>query len=146
MANYSTDLDLVDIRPNILQLGISDWTTKHTEAKRQIDRLVESRWYQSEAAEYGVNPESVPYDSDLLSATQVKRLSCFKTLELIYESLMKDTPEEDGFSRQMKHFHERFNDELQTLLSLGIEYDWDDDGTIEESERLKSQRRVQRRS
>jgi len=146
MANYSTDLDLVDIRPNIMNLGVDSWTTKHTEAKRQIDRILEVRWYQAEAAEYGVNPESVPYDSDLLNSTQVKLLSCYKTLELIYEFLMKDTPDPDGFSRQMLHFRERFAQELQTLLSFGVEYDWDDDDEIAEAERLKTQRRTLKRS
>ena len=127
-----------------MQLG-EDWDDMHTEAKRQIDRLLEVKWYQDEAAEYGVNPESVPYDSDLLNADQVKLLSCYKALELIYEFLMKDTPEPDGFARQMEHYAKRFDDEFQTLLSLGVEYDWDDDGTIDESERLKPKRRTLRR-
>jgi len=145
MANYSTDLNLVEIRPNIMRLGTDSWSAMHTEAKSIIDRILEVRWYQDEAAEYGVNPAEVPYDADLLSTTQVKRLSCYKALELIYEYLMKDTPEPDGFHRQMLHFRERFETELQTLLSYGIDYDWDDDGTIDESERMKTQRRTLKR-
>lgn len=146
MANYSNDHDLVKIRPGIMGYNIDDWSDKHTEAKREIDRAIEHRWYLAEAYQTGVDTETTPFDSDLLSSSQVKQLSCFKTLQLIYEFLSKDGMEEDGFSRQMKHFEDRYDKELQKLLTYGIEYDWDDSGTVDEDERHKSQYRRQKRA
>jgi hypothetical protein len=141
MANYSNDLDLVKIRSNIMNHNVDDWTEKHTEAKSDIDRAIEKRWYPDAAADQGVDYTETVFDADLLDPDQLTRLSSYKALELIYQFLMKDTPEEDGYSRQMKHFKEKYDEELQALMSYGITYDWGDDGTFDDDDRLTTQRR-----
>lgn len=138
MANYSTDADLLVIRPNIASLGISDLSAYHTEAKNRIDRILEQRWYRPEATNRGILYEETPFDSDNLRTAQLKYLSCYKALELIYEALAKECPEgPDGFERMEAKYHAKFDDELQSLLTLGIDYDWDDDDTFDEDERIR---------
>ncbi|RLC88909.1 MAG: hypothetical protein DRJ03_01320 [Chloroflexi bacterium] len=145
MANYSTDPDLVKIRPNILELGVASWNTQHTEAKAQIDRILESRWYNEVAAEHSINFRSTPFDADKCDAAQLVRVACYKTLELAYLFLMKDSPEPDGYEREMKLFGKMYKEELNLILSLGVNYDWDDSDTIEDDERLLPRyRRTQR--
>lgn len=145
MANYSTDADLLKIRPDILSFGVASWTDQHTEAKRQIDRLIESRWYLEAASDYGVDPETTPFDSDLVSAAQMVRPASYKALELIYEYLMNNTPEPDGFFRLMTHFKTRFDEEFNTIMAIGLEYDWDSSDAIDESERNIPKRRTLKR-
>lgn len=138
---YSTDEHLIGVRPNILSLGVSDWTTHHVEAFDIINRILVGRWYKLVAAEYGVDWRETPFDPELVDASQLVRLSSYKTLELAYLYLMKDAPEPDGFEREMKLFRDRFNAELQDILALGISYDWDDSGTIEAGEQFQEQTR-----
>ena len=146
MANYSTDADLIVIRPQILSYGVTDWTDHHDRAKVIIDRILEQRWYRPEATDRGLLYEDTPYDADLLDADQVKYLSCYKTLELIFAALMKPGPEPDGFERQMLFFRDEFDKELQSILTLGVNYDWDDDGEYAEDERIISIRRRLKRT
>ena len=73
-------------------------------------------------------------------------LSCYKTLELIFAALMKPGPEPDGFERQMLFFRDEFDKELQSILTLGVSYDWDDDGEYGEDERIISIRRRLKRT
>ena len=144
MANYSNDADLLRMRPDILNLGETDWENMHTEAKAIIDRQLESRWYKEHATEQGVDWTATPFNSDYVDTTHLNRLSCYKTLELIYQYLMTQV-EGDTFEKFMLHFREQYERELQTILSLGLGYDWDASGAIESDERLQPRiRRLQR--
>ena len=40
---YSNDDDLLEIRSNILSLGVTSWTDKHVAAQTEIDRSLETR-------------------------------------------------------------------------------------------------------
>ena len=101
---YSTDDDLVMIRPNILELGISCWEDQHKEAFKVINRILIGRWYKQMALEYGVDWRETEFDPELVDKDQLVRLSCYKTLEFAYLYLMKDSPEPDGFEREMTMF------------------------------------------
>lgn len=145
MANYSDDADLLLIRSGLSSYG-SDWTTYHTEAKSVIDRYLEAKWFRPESTERGYDYETAPFDSDNLRAAQLTNLSAYKTLELIYRFLMKDTPEPDGFKQQMLFFRDEYDRELEALLHLGIDYDWDEDDSFAEDERITPViRRLRRR-
>lgn len=137
MGNYSTDADLVKVRPNILGFGIESWKDQHTEATSFINRILESRWYKEVALDNNINWRVTAFDSDKVDTDQVKRSACYKTLELAYLFLMKDSPDADGFEREMKIFQKLYNTEIDLVLSLGVNYDWDADGTIQEDERLQ---------
>lgn len=131
---YSTDDDLVKIRPNILDLGIGDWEDKHLEAFDIINRTLISRWYKVVAPEHQVDWWLTAFDPDLVDTDQLKRLSCFKVLELAYMHLMKDSPDPDGFHRQMLLFADMYSQELKEVLAIGISYDWDESGDMSEEE------------
>ena len=129
---YSIDSDLITIRPNILNLGISDWGFKHDEAYDIINRTLIYRWYKGVAYGMGVEDwRATPFNPDLLEETQVNRLSCYKVLELVYLYLTKDSPEPDGFEREMKLFRDLYNSEFKELLAIGVNYDWNADDSID---------------
>jgi len=146
-TEYSTDADLVKIRPNILGLGVAEWDDKHKQVFDIINRVLISRWYRNTAYSMGVeNWRETPFDPELVDETQLFTLSCYKVLELIYMNLMKDSPEPDGFEREMGIFRKLYNAELKELLGLGINYDWDDSGTIDPDDEkyIPSTRRLRR--
>lgn len=145
MANYSNDHDLIKIRGNILTYH-EDYEEKHTEAKDIIDRELEAKWYKQHADDEGIDWTTTPFDPNKVDAAYLRRLSCYKTLELIYLMLAHDAAEPDGFDRQRELFQELYEQELAKVLSLGLGYDWDASGTIEADERLRPRYRRLKRS
>jgi hypothetical protein len=134
---YSTDDDLLLIRPKILSLGIADWEDQHKEAFRQLNNLFNAKWYREVCVSRGVDWETAPFEPDNIDLNQVKRCSCYLALHLIYMNLMKDSQEPDGFEREMILFKDLYKDELSLLLSMGLNYDWDEDLTVEEEEKFQ---------
>ena len=134
---YSTDDDLVKIRPNILNLGVGSWEDVHLEAFSIINRTLISRWYKVVASEHGIDWWDNEFDADLIDSDQLLRLSSYKTLELAYMFLMKDSPESDGFERHQKLFSKLYSQELKELLAIGISYDWDDSDEITSTEKYQ---------
>lgn len=118
--------DLQSIRPSILSYGVTDWTEKMFQAETHVFRILESRWYRENAYDfYGVDPQTVPFDPALLNdPDQIRSLLCYKALEFIYMYLMKDSPDPDPFERQCETFRKLFKDELASVLSSGIDYEW----------------------
>lgn len=143
MATYSTDDDLVAIRPNILQLGVATWDDQRLRAYTYVNRIITARWYNQAAVEMGYDPKLTTFDPTRVGDDELKDLESYKTLEFAYMLLMKDAAEADGFERNMKLFAEKFGAELELLLGTGISYDWSGDGDLEYDEvRITSPRRL----
>lgn len=133
---YCAEQDLVDERPNILQYGVSSWDDKIDLATQMIDEDLDSRWYRGAASNFGIDWREYPFDNDLLySSPRIKRLAVYKSLELIYRYLMKDAPpEQDAFEHQSKLYGKLYETELKTLISAGVDYDWDASGGLTSDE------------
>lgn len=141
--SYCTDIDLLTYRPNILSLGVEDWENQREYAYEIINRVIESRWYRQAAEELNVDYLEVVFNPELVEEGYLTRLECFKALELIYMYLKKDSQESDGFARLEKEFRNRYNEELDIILAMGITYDWDQSGAISYDERfITSPRRI----
>ena len=145
MATYSTDADLLKYRPNILSLGVDDWANQRAEAYSIINRTIVARWYNAAAVAMGYDPTVTYFDPTQVETGFFKRLECYKTLELAYMHLMKDSPEADGFERNMDLFSRKYGEELDLILATGVNYDWNDDDEIDDDETLiPAQRRLYR--
>lgn len=136
---FHTEDDLVEVRPEILSYGVSDFEPQMLESEIIINRTLEARWYRAIATDYGIDFRSTLYNPALLlnADTQLKRLACYKSLQLCYLFLMKEAPEPDAFERQMSTFKKLYADELVEVLAAGVDYDWDESGTIEAGENLQ---------
>ena len=135
---YSTDDDLIKIRPNILDLGVAEWEERHQEAFDIINRVLITRWYRVVTPDRGIDWRLTEFDPDLADTSQLLRLSCYKTLELAYLYLMKDGPEADGFERNAKTFERKYGHELKEILGIGVNYDWDSNDEITYDEKYES--------
>jgi len=120
-----TEADLEKIRPDILNYGVTDWEDQIFRAETHVFRILEARWYRENAGDFGLNPNSFPFDPELLKdPDQIRLLISYKVLENIYLYLMKDSPQADPFERQSETFRKLFKDELATVLASGIDYEW----------------------
>lgn len=129
MAEYCSEADLVLIRPNILDLGVLDWSEQIAEAGRILDRAIVVGWYRRIAEENNIDWRDTPFSRDQLSdpEAQLKRVACYKSFELIFMFLMKHRAN-DAFAEERKLFSEYYKEELREVMLAGLSYDWDDDG------------------
>lgn len=147
MADYCANSDLIVVRPKILSYGVSDWADQIAEATSIINRALETRWYRQACNEYEVDYREIPFDADLLlsASTQLTRLGVYKTLQIAYTYLTKDSPTDDGFRKQAEYFQKEYATELNEVLAQGLDYDWDESGALYYTEkRMPSMRRLQR--
>lgn len=138
MSEYCTEDDLIKIRPNIMGLGVDDWSDQIEEAGNIIDRAIETFWYRRIAEENDINWRETTFDRNLLlsASTQLTRLGSYKTLERCYMFLAKDSKEPDAFERQRELFKKMYDDELSDVLDAGVDYDWDESGAIVAGENI----------
>lgn len=144
---FHNDDDLVAIRPNILSYGITDFELQMQEAENIVIRMLDARWYRNVASDNGIDFRSTPLDATLFlnASDQLSRLACYKSLQLIYLHLMKESPEADAFERQSATFKKLYSEEQKEVLDAGLDYDWSDDGTIDAGENIVPRiRRLQR--
>jgi hypothetical protein len=147
MANYCDNSDLAYERPKILDYGVEDWTDRITEAVSIINRAIEINWYRAASKEYDLDYREYAFDSDLLlnASTQLKRLCVYKSLNIIYRYLSKESPEADAFERYASLYEDMYKNELSDVLAQGLDYDWDGSGAIDYTEKLMPiSRRLQR--
>ena len=138
MAEYCAEDDLIKIRPNIMGLGVDDWSDQISKAGVIIDRAIDTFWYRRIAEENDIDWRTSVFNRDLLlsAATQLTDLGCYKTLELCYRYLMKDTKEADAYERQSELFKKLYEEELSDVLDSGVDYDWDESGAVDEGENI----------
>ena len=69
----------------------------------------------------------------LNAVAQLKKASVYRTLgEYVLPKLANFTGgESDAWLNRAEHFNERFNKEIDRVLAVGIDYDWDSSGAID---------------
>lgn len=141
---YCTNNDLTKYRPTILQKGVADWANQIAEAERQINRVLDVQWYRDAARDYGIDWRETPFDSTKLHEPEVhlNALACYKTLELAYAALAKETEEPDGYERHRDYYAKAYEEEFEVVLAEGIHYDWDADS---EEDAFETKQTVPRR-
>jgi len=129
---YSSDDDLLKRRSNIISLGIGSWAFTHYKARDIVNRDLESGWYRQTCGEKGVDYRLTPFSPGRMLnwETQVKDLSVFKTFELAYEYLSKDS-ETDVYMALSDRYAKKYEIEFKRIIKAGIDYDWDADNVVE---------------
>lgn len=144
MANFSTDSDLQIYQPDILDFGVSSFTTPtdyHNLAREDIERDLRIKWfpvYQRNIEEDISVLETIEMDGTKLTDTQWKKCSVFKVIaDYACPLLTKFNSNDnlDRFQMMMKYYQTEYEKEFQNVLRDGVEYDDDNSGTITSSEK-----------
>lgn len=125
---YSTDADLVELLPDILDLGISSFTEEHDKAASDIERELLGSWWPKK----GIDGD---LDTTLLTATQFKLASCYLTLWKYALPQLTNWVDGDRFQNMIDFYKSRYGEEMAAILAAGVEYDKDDDGTVTTEEK-----------
>jgi hypothetical protein len=145
MASFNSDNDMKKFRPNILDLGVDSWKTQREEAYSIICRAVDLRWYRKVAADMGHDWRETPFNADLILGDDLQRAGTFKSLELAYLYIKKSGEADDAHSNLEKEFRKLYTEEIDAVLAVGIDYDWDGSGATDWTEQqIYSSRRQMR--
>jgi len=135
----STDSDLLVYQPEVLQYGIDEFTGEHAKAKADILRKVRSEWWSRAKHSYTNTTNNInDMDESKLTESQFTRCAVYRVLsEYALPQLTKWNAdgEEDKFQVMMNHYHRKYNEEFDSILRDGVEYDFDGDSTIQVDEK-----------
>jgi len=137
----SNDDDLLKYQPDILNYGIDEFTEEHAKAREDILRRVRLEWWGRAKQYYSFEGNSfhAQMEPERLTESQFNRCAVFRVLsEYALPQLTKWNPsgDEDKFQVMMKHYHQRYNEEFEAILMDGIQYDFDEDGVVQDDERV----------
>ena len=134
----STDSDLMVYQPEILQYGIDEFTGEHAKAKADILRRVRDEWWSRAKHSYTNTTNNInDMDETKLTESQFTRCAVYRVLsEYALPQLTKWNAEgdEDKFQVMMAHYKKKYEEEFNSILRDGVEYDFDGDGTVEVGE------------
>lgn len=122
---FSTDVDLIGYQHDIMKFladGRSTWNFVHRVAQTEILA------YLDEVGKVNEDGTKITKDQ-IVDISEVKQLSLFKTLRIIYESMSNAS--DDFFMKRASHWR-KYEESAQLRCVARI--DFDKNGTIEDSE------------
>tara|TARA_X000001316_G_scaffold10184_1_gene3066 strand:- start:919 stop:1371 length:453 start_codon:yes stop_codon:yes gene_type:complete len=140
MSNYATDSDILEYEPRIKDFGVIDFTADHTKTTADIQRLLKIEWWPRVSNNYGTGSyftnAGLEIDTTKLTAAQFTRAAVYHTLAYyILPRLTQHQGDDDRFFQMIAFYKSRFREEFDLILQDGVEYDFDGDGTVEDSEK-----------
>ena len=139
----STDDNLIEYQSDILEYGIDDFDAYHSKAREDILRRLRIEWWvrarnSQMKADSIRTAEHLEMDVTLLNEAQFTRCAVYRVMsEYVLPQLTKWNSEgdEDKFQVMMAHYRKKYDEEFNQILIDGVEYDFDDDGTVEDAEK-----------
>ncbi len=125
---FSTDANLLDYVPDILELGIDSFNREHARAKADIERELRINWWDKKGLSGEMNPA-------YLTDSQFTRCSAYLVLWKYALPQLTNWVEDDRFQNMMDFYKARYGEELESILRDGIEYDADNDSVVTQEER-----------
>lgn len=137
---YATLDDLLVVEPTIQEYGVLDWDAELARSETEVNRILQVRWFQQYA---NTKATSITFDPTLLTSSQWTQATVYHALAYhICPKLSKFESEgnEDNFQVMMKYYAGRFEHEMDLVLRLGVEYDYNDDGTVAANEKVSDRK------
>ena len=137
---FATISDVLEYEPDIQKYGIAEFDSDHEKTYDDIIRLLNIRWFPK--AQHGqvdisiIGTSNQRLSPSMLTASQFTRAAVYHVLaHYIYPKLSKFEEQIDVFERKMNYYKQKFEEEFDLILRLGVEYDLDSSGDISEAER-----------
>lgn len=131
--------DVLEYYPDAMEYGIQEFESYFTKTRDDIYRLLEIRWWPVRSkSDYRITDIRIYEEMNTakLTDSQFTRAAVFHCLSYyILPMLTKFDPDGDRFNEQMTYYKSRFEEEFDLIIRKGVEYDDDNDGVIETSEK-----------
>ena len=125
---FSTDSNLTELVPDILDFGITAFTDEHTRAQADIEREIRNRWWHRK----GIKGEM---DASYLTESQWTRSAAYLVLWKYALPQLTNWVDDDRFLQMIDFYKARYGEELEAVFADGVEYDADDDGSVTDKEK-----------
>ena len=125
---FSTDSDLVNLIPDILDLGIDSFSTEHSNAENDIIRELRIGWWDKKGLSGELNKA-------YLTDSQFTRCSAYLVLWKYALPQLTNWVDGDRFQSMITFYKSRYGEELDSILRDGVEYDADNDSVVTEEEK-----------
>jgi hypothetical protein len=126
---FSTDWNLQEIIPDILDFGIDNFIEEHATAQAEIEREIRNRWWYR-------NNISGEMDSSKLTESQWSKANSYLVLWKYALPKLTNWVDNDRFLEMIAFYKARYGEEMEAVFADGVEYDADGDGTVEDKEKL----------
>lgn len=126
---YSTDADLVELQPDILELGITQFTEEHNKAQADIRRELLGKWWVKKNLGKEI-------DYNLLTDSQFTLASAYLVLWKYALPQLTNWSADDRFIEMIAFYKARYQEEMADIMLAGVEYDANDDGELKGDEKV----------
>ena len=138
----STDDNLIEYQADILEYGIDDFDSYHAKAREDILRKLRDEWWvrSRNMTNFDISRSlpSLEMDADRLTESQFTRCAVYRVLsEYALPQLTKwnASGDEDKFQVMMMHYRKKYDEEFNSVLRDGVEYDFNNDDTVSQTEK-----------
>ena len=125
---FSSDADLMDIIPDLLSFGIDSFSTDHAKAQADIERKIRADWWDKRGFSGELKPQ-------YLTDSQWTRANAYLVLWKYALPQLTNWVDGDRFQGMIDFYKSRFAEELEAVFKDGVEYDDDNNGTIDDDEK-----------
>lgn len=136
---FANNTNLQEYAPEVFQQGVDDWTDELAKAEADVINMIQFKWWNKFYARSS-------FASSKLVETQWTKTTVYQAMyAYILPRLSTFRPEGDPFREQLAFYKERYQEEWELQFGVGIQYDFEDDGTIDDSDVVQqSQTRLYR--
>lgn len=125
---FSSDGDLMDIVPDILSFGIDSFSSDHAKAQADIERKIRADWWDKRGFSGELKPQ-------YLTDSQWTRANAYLVLWKYALPQLTNWVDGDRFQGMIDFYKSRFAEEIEAVFKDGVEYDDDNNGTIDDDEK-----------
>ena len=137
---FATNTDLEEYAPEVFKQGVNDWTEELAKAQTDVTNMIQFKWWNKFYSR-------TEFDSSKLVEAQWTKTTVYHTMyAYILPRLSTFRPEGDPFREQIEFYKERYNEEWELQFGVGIQYDFEGDGSIDQNRDVRqvSQTRLYR--
>ena len=134
---FSNDTNLTDLLPDILTLGISSFADDHAKAQADIERELRIKWWPRTNI-------AGEMDNTKLTDSQFTRSASYLVLWRYALPQLTNWVDGDRFQGMIDFYKARYGEELESVLSDGVDYDEDGDGVVKAAEKQPVGQRLDR--
>jgi hypothetical protein len=126
---FSTDYNLQEIIPDILEFGIDNFIDEHATAQAELEREIRNRWWHRSGKAGELN-------TSLLTESQWTKANAYLVLWKYALPKLTNWVDNDRFLQMIDFYRNRYGEEMEAVFADGVEYDDDEDGTVQDDEKL----------
>lgn len=138
---FATISDIQEYEPDILNYGLPDFDDALTKAQADVERYLRIHWWPTaQTGRYDITVMNYRYaemDETLLTSSQLTRATVYHALGYyIFPRLSKFEPNLDVFQIKYDYYKKMFAEEIDLVIRDGVEYDVNNDNTVDNSEKV----------